>query len=85
MKTNLLRYNVIIKKEGGLYIADVPTLGISDFGKTVNEAKSNVKNAIEIHISGLMKTKTRVPQPDINEQYISQAEVPMPANIQFAY
>lgn len=85
MKTNLLKYNVIIKKEGNLYIADVPTLGISDFGKTVDEAKSNVKNAIEIHISGLMKTKTHVPQPDINEQYISQAEVSMPANIQFAY
>lgn len=56
MKVNLLKYNVVIKKEGKDYIAHVPTLGISDFGKTIEEAQENTKNAIRCHIEGLLKT-----------------------------
>lgn len=61
MKTTLLKYHVIIQKEGSDYIAYVPTLGISDFGKTVSQAKQNVAKAIVCHIEGLVKTKTEVP------------------------
>ena len=85
MKTGLLKYNVIIKKDGKFYIANVPTLGISDFGKTVDEAKTNVRNAIQVHIEGLVKTKTEVPKPDLGDYYISQSEVTAPKGIQFAY
>ena len=65
MKTTVLRYHVVIRKTGSNYIADVPTLGISDFGKTLEEAKKNVQNAIAIHIEGLAKTKTEIP-PQVN-------------------
>lgn len=85
MKKSPLRYNVVIRKEGKFYIANVPTLGISDFGKTVSEAKKNVKSAIEVHIEGLVKTKTEVPAPDVNDFYISQTEVSAPKGILFAY
>jgi hypothetical protein len=40
MKTNVLRYNVIIKKEGEEYVSYVPILGISDFGKTLSLQKN---------------------------------------------
>lgn len=59
----MLRYNVFIKKEGKYVVAYVPTLGISDFGKTIEEAQKNIKNAIAIHIEGLLKTKNEVPAP----------------------
>ena len=38
MKTTILKYNVIIKKEGKYFVAYAPTLGISDFGKTIDLA-----------------------------------------------
>lgn len=58
MRTTLLKYHVIIQKEGKDFIAYVPTLGISDFGKTVDRAKENVAKAIACHIEGLVKTNS---------------------------
>lgn len=85
MDTKVLRYNVIIKKEGKDFVAYVPTLGISDFGKTVDQAKQHVKEAIECHIEGLIKTKSEVPFSDTQDFYISQTEVTLPKAIKFAY
>lgn len=84
-KANILRYNVIIQKEGKDFIAYVPTLGISDFGKTIELAKKNVRQAIICHIEGLSKTKTEIPQPDLQEFYLSQTEIPAPSNFKFAF
>lgn len=86
MKTTVLRYHVLIliKKEGKYYVAHVPTLGISDFGKTVDQAQKNIKNAIECHIEGLVKTGDEVPAPDSHDLYISEAEVTVPKTIKFA-
>jgi len=87
MKTTVLRYNVIIKKEGNYYVADVPTLGVSDFGKTVDEAKKNVEKAIQTHIEGLIKTGFEIPPPDSSEFYVSQSQVVIPssANLKLAF
>lgn len=78
MKTTLLRYNVLIKKEGTNYIAYVPTLGISDFGKTLDDTQRHIKQAIAIHIEGLIKTGADVPAPDATEFYVSQTEINLP-------
>ena len=47
MKNIILKYNVIIQKEGKHYVAYVPTLGMSDFGKSIEEANKNVHEAIK--------------------------------------
>lgn len=85
MKATVLRYNTIIKKENKYYVAYVPTLGISDFGKTIDEAKKNVEKAIGVHVTGLIKTKTEVPAPDNEEFYISQSRIIIPEKINFAF
>lgn len=85
METAVLRYNVIIKKEGKHFVAYVPTLGISDFGTTIEQAKKHVKGAIECHIEGLIKTDSEVPTPDVTEFYLSQAEITIPKAIKFAF
>lgn len=85
MQTTLLRYHVIIHKEGNQYIADVPTLGISDFGKTVTLAKAHVRDAIICHVEGLRKTKTPIPPPDTDEMFIGSTEISLPGSIRFAY
>lgn len=85
MKTTVLRYNVLIKKEGKAFVAYVPTLGISDFGKTIDEAQKHVKGAIACHIEGLIKTHTEVPAPDNQEFYISQTEISLPKGVKLAF
>ena len=54
MKTTILNYRIIVEKEkqnkGFLCVAYAPSLGISDFGKTVDEATSNVKKAMQLYI-----------------------------------
>ena len=85
MKTTVLKYNVIIKKEGKYYVAYVPTLGISDFGRSVDVARTNVETAISVHIEGLIKTDSEIPGPDSSDFYISQSQVSVPANIKLAF
>jgi len=84
MKTTVLKYNVIIHKQGKNFIANVPTLGISDFGENLENAKKNVKSAILCHVEGLIKTKTEVPAPDTEDYYISQTQITLPTAINFA-
>lgn len=78
METSVLRYNVLINKEGNDYIAYVPTLGISDFGQTLDEAQNHIKAAIQTHVEGLVKTGTEVPPPDAQEFYVGSTEVSIP-------
>lgn len=85
MKTKILKYNVLIKKEAQNYVAYVPTLGISDFGKTVEQAQKHVQEAISCHINGLIKTNSEVPPPDTDEYYFSQSQVTVDKNLKFAY
>ena len=85
MKTAVLRYNVLIKKEGKHYVAYVPTLGISDFGKSVEQAKAHVQDAIVCHVEGLIKTGSEIPSPDTQDFYIGQTEITLPKSLKFAY
>jgi len=81
MKSTVLKYNVMIKKESKYFVAYVPTLGISDFGRTVDDARKNVEAAISVHIEGLIKTDSEVPAQDSSDFYISQYQVNVPANL----
>lgn len=85
MEITVLKYNVIIRKEGKDFVAYVPTLGISDFGKTVDLAKINIKSAIECHIEGLIKTKSEIPSPDNQDFFISQTEISIPKSVKIAF
>lgn len=85
MKTTVLNYNVILQKEGKVFVAYVPTLGIADSGKTVEEARKHVQEAIECHVEGLIKTGDDVPQCDTMEVFVSQSQVKITSPFQFAY
>lgn len=85
MQTNVLKYNVYIRKEGKHFVAYVPTLSISDFGTTVDLAQHHVRDAIACHVEGLIKTGNEVPHPDTAEFYLSQAEITVPKFLKFAF
>lgn len=53
MKLQTFQINLISEKEGG-YTVTVPQLpGCVSFGKTIEEAKKNAKQAIELHLENL--------------------------------
>ena len=83
MKSTILQYNVIIRKEGKDYIAHVPTLGISDYGKTVELASRHVEGAIRTHLEGLQKSGEDIPSPDTGEYYVRQLDVPVSGKFNF--
>ena len=83
MKSTILQYNVIIKKEGKDYIAHVPTLGISDYGKTVELAARHVEGAIHTHLAGLQKAGEDLPTPDTGEYYVRQVDIPVSGKFTF--
>lgn len=81
MENKVLNYRIIIEKEpqkdgSNVYVSYCPTLGISDFGKSVEEAKDHIHEAIECHIQGLAKLGEPVPTPDVENAY---------KNIKFAF
>lgn len=90
MGTKNLNYSIIIEKEkyedgSPVYVAYCPTLGISDYGDTVEAAKEHMHEAIQCHVEGLMKTDTKVPAPDPQDVFISQTQISVPRNIRLAF
>lgn len=55
-------YTIIIEKElqnkKEVYVTHVPALGISDFGKTVEDALKNTEKAIKLYIETLSELKS---------------------------
>lgn len=62
----LYTFRVIIEPEKPKgYHGFVPILkGVHTFGETIDEVKTNLKEAIKCHIQGLMKDKELIPQEE---------------------
>jgi predicted RNase H-like HicB family nuclease len=45
-----MHFDAIIRKEGKLYSSWCPQLDIASSGKTIEEARSNLKEAIELYL-----------------------------------
>lgn len=63
-KTTIYKFPVIIEKdEGGLYVADCPDLqGCHSQGKTLEEAITNIRDAIELNLKILKEDKQEIPR-----------------------
>lgn len=79
MNTNVHSYRVIVEKEqqesGFVYVAYVPTLGISDFGKTIEEAVRNTEKAIKLFLETLIELKKPIPAPDSEEYFVTTSKI----------
>ena len=79
MKTKILNYRVIVEKEkqksGISYVAYAPSLGISDFGKTVEKATSNIEKAIKLYLKTLIDLKQSIPEPDAEEYFVTSKKI----------
>lgn len=74
-----MNYRVIVEKEKQkrkiVYVAYVPTLGISDFGKSVEIAVENIEKAIKLYLDTLIELKKAIPAPDTEDYFITTRKI----------
>ena len=69
-----MRYAVVIEKATNNYSAYVQDLpGCIATGKTVEEAEQLIREAIELHLTGLREGGLPIPQPSSQVEYIEVA------------
>ena len=66
------KYLIIIEKAGNNYSAYSPDIdGCISTGKTIEETKKNMQEALKFHIKGLMEDGLPVPEPLSQSDYIA--------------
>ena len=70
----MYRFLVVIEKADGNYSAYTPDLpGCVATGKTVEEVEHNMREAIEMHICGLLEDSLPVPESFALSEYMAVA------------
>lgn len=70
-----IRYAIVIEKAESNFSAYVPDLpGCVATGATVEEAESQIREAIEFHLEGMREDGIAIPQPASRVEYVDIAE-----------
>ncbi len=65
------RYLIVIEQGGSGYSSYSPDLpGCASTGRTREEAKKNMREAIEFHVDGLKEESYPVPEPLASSSYV---------------
>ena len=84
METKVLNYRIIIKptKEGKktVYLAECPTLGVLDYGATIDKALKSIKEGIECHVESLIKDSEEVPVDYPEKEFVTETKIAVPVN-----
>lgn len=80
MQKTVLNFRVIIepyKDDSGksIYTAFCPTLGVADWGDTIEQALSHIKEGIKSYLKSLVKHKESIPTPDKQEFLVANTSV----------
>jgi predicted RNase H-like HicB family nuclease len=66
-----MRYAVVIEKGERNYSAYVPDLpGCVSVGDTLEEAKAEIRDAIEFHLEGMREDGLPIPKPSSRAEYV---------------
>jgi predicted RNase H-like HicB family nuclease len=69
-----MRYAIVIEKAEGNYSVYVPDLpGCVATGNTIEEAASQIREAIEFHLEGMREDGTPIPQAASRVEYVEIA------------
>lgn len=69
-----MRYAMIIETGSRNYSAYLPDLpGCVATGRTLDEVRQNMREAIEIHLAGLREDGVRIPEPTTLADYVEAA------------
>ena len=90
MEKKILNYRIIIepeKYENGsrVYVAYCPTLNISDYGDTVEEVLTSIKDGIELAVEHLAKAKKEIPVDNVEKQIITSTQITPPKNLKVSF
>lgn len=87
METKVLNYRIIIKptKEGNktVYLAECPTLGVYDWGNTIEAVLKNIQEGIECEIEGFIKDGETVPVDHVEQELTTTASVNIPRQMMY--
>ncbi|MEK7550975.1 MAG: type II toxin-antitoxin system HicB family antitoxin [Patescibacteria group bacterium] len=83
MQTKVLNYRVIIEPEtypngDMVYNAYCPTLGVADYGDTIEKALESLKDGVELAVESLAKEKAEIPSDNITSQIVTSTQVEVP-------
>ena len=83
MQQRILNYRVIIepyrqKGKRTVYLAECPTLGVFDWGNSVETVLKSVREGITIHIHNLVKANEEIPIDNIEEEMLTTTQVRIP-------
>ena len=90
MKTTVLNYHIVISSEKmqgkTVYNAYSPTLGVADWGKTIEEAVSHIQGAITCYLEALAKDHQPIPVEDTSTRVLlSTTKVSLPHDVPLAF
>ena len=79
MQAKVLNYRIIIEpeKQGKktVYNAYCPTLGVADYGDSIDEAIKHIKSLIKFHIECLLREELEVPRENTTAEVITTTTV----------
>ncbi|PIQ69131.1 MAG: hypothetical protein COV91_00525 [Candidatus Taylorbacteria bacterium CG11_big_fil_rev_8_21_14_0_20_46_11] len=71
MKDTIYTFRIMVEKDGKGYHGFVPTLkGVHTCGKTIEETKRNLDEAIQCHVEGLLKDGEVVPRDEESFEFV---------------
>lgn len=89
METKVLNYRVIIEPEkypdgSKVYNAYCPTLGVVDYGDTVEEVLASIKDGILLAVECLVEERKEVPVDNLEEQIVTATKITVPSGLKIA-
>ena len=79
MQKQVLNYRIIIEPEKMgkkvVYNAYCDTLGLADYGDSIDEAVKNIKSLIKFHIECLLEDGLEVPTENTEEELVASTKV----------
>ena len=91
MKTKVLNYRIVVSPDTQTgtgkagFTALCPTLGVADDGDTIEEARENVKRAIQVYIDSLVEDRLPVPVDQPQQDIVTTTQVTAPPALRFAW
>ncbi len=85
MQKQVLNYRIIIEPEKmgrkTVYNAYCPTLGVADYGDSIDEVLKSIKDGIELAIECLQDQGEEVPVDNIENQTVTHARIEVDQDI----
>lgn len=81
MESNVLNFRVIVEPEKKgkktVYNAYCPSLGVSDYGNSIEEALKSIKDGIELALECKTEENETIVSDNIAQQFITSIQIPL--------